>query len=72
MITSKLTSKAQTTIPQSVRTAVGLRRGDAIAYSIEGERAILTRYGSASTQDDPFTGFSEWAGEADSKAYGGL
>ena len=72
MITSKLTSKAQTTIPQSVRIPLGMRLGHALAYSIEGGRAILTRYEPASTQDDPFTGFSEWAGEADSKAYGGL
>jgi antitoxin PrlF len=27
MITSKITSKAQTTIPQPVRTALGLREG---------------------------------------------
>ncbi|WP_298173241.1 type II toxin-antitoxin system PrlF family antitoxin [Acidithiobacillus sp.] len=35
MITSKLTSKAQTTIPQPVRIALHLREGDEIVYRIE-------------------------------------
>jgi antitoxin PrlF len=43
MIISKLTSKAQTTIPQPVRTALHLREGDAIAYQIDGDRVIMTR-----------------------------
>ena len=38
MITSKLTSKAQTTIPQPVRVALGLREGDEIAYRLEADR----------------------------------
>ena len=71
MITSKLTSKAQTTIPQPVRTALGLRAGDEIAYSIEGGRVILSRAASEPV-DDPFHGFTEWNSEADRKAYDGL
>jgi len=43
MITSKLTSKAQTTIPQPVRVALHLREGDAIAYRIEDGRVILSK-----------------------------
>jgi len=43
MITSKLTSKAQTTIPQSVRAALHLREGDELLYQIDGERIIVTR-----------------------------
>ena len=35
MITSKMTSKAQTTIPQAVRMALNLKPGDEIAYQIE-------------------------------------
>jgi antitoxin PrlF len=31
MITSKLTTQGQTTIPQAVRAALGLREGDEIA-----------------------------------------
>jgi antitoxin PrlF len=42
-IISKLTSKAQTTIPQSVRSALGIAAGDEIAYRIENGRGILTK-----------------------------
>ncbi len=71
MITSKLTSKAQTTIPQPVCTALGLREGDEIAYSIEDGRAVLTRV-AGETVDDPFDSFSEWDSEADRQAYAAL
>ena len=43
MITSKLTSKAQTTIPQPVRAALRLVEGDELAYEIDGGRVILTK-----------------------------
>ena len=71
MITSKLTSKAQTTIPQAVRTALHLREGDEIAYSIQDGRVVLTRAEPAPV-DDPFATFSEWDSEADRKAYAKL
>lgn len=71
MITSKLTSKAQTTVPQPIRTALHLKEGDKIAYSIEGERVILTRVEVDAT-DDPFATFGEWDSEADRKAYADL
>jgi antitoxin PrlF len=71
MITSKLTTKAQTTIPQPVRVALHLKDGDEIAYVIERDRVILTRAQPAPT-DDPFATFGEWDGDADRKAYGGL
>lgn len=71
MITSKLTSKAQTTIPQPVRAALGLREGDEIAYSIEEGRVILTRVVSEQV-DDPFHAFDEWNSEADRRAYANL
>ena len=69
MITSRLTSKAQTTIPQAVRTALGLQAGDQVAYVLDGGRVTLTRHQPRRTQGDPFASFSEWAGEADSEAY---
>src|SRR5439155_19540166 len=43
MITSKVTSKAQTTIPAPVRTALRLKPGDELVYSVEANRAILTK-----------------------------
>lgn len=68
MIVSKLTSKAQTTIPQPVRNALHLREGDTIAYRIEGDHVVITR-SSPEAVDDPFATFWEWAGEADLRAY---
>ena len=72
MITSRLTSKAQTTIPQPVRAALGLRPGDAIAYRIEDGRVVLTRAKVEAPEDDPFGTFGEWGGAADTEAYAGL
>ncbi|MDA9440661.1 MULTISPECIES: AbrB/MazE/SpoVT family DNA-binding domain-containing protein [unclassified Bradyrhizobium] len=71
MITSKLTTKAQTTIPQAVRTALHLKEGDEIAYTITGDKVVLTKAEPALV-DDPFVTFSEWDSEADRKAYGSL
>ena len=71
MITSKLTSKAQTTIPAPVRTALGLKAGDKLVYSVEGERVILTK-GAPGPVDDPFATFKEWSSDADQQAYGEL
>jgi len=71
MITSKLTSKAQTTIPQPVRTALGLREGDELAYQIEGNRVILSK-AAVIALDDPFALFDEWNSEADRLAYADL
>jgi antitoxin PrlF len=68
MITSKLTSKAQTTIPQPVRAALHLKAGDNILYVLDGNRVVLTR----ATAEDPFASFGEWNTDADRKAYGGL
>jgi len=73
MITSKLTSKAQTTIPQPVRVALRLRQGDEIAYAIEPGRVVLTRAGSVEdAAEDPFKAFSEWDSHADTEGYAGL
>jgi antitoxin PrlF len=65
MILSRISSKAQTTIPRAVRAALGLKQGDQIAYRIEDGRVVLTRAAPADPFDDPFAGFTEWAGEAD-------
>ncbi|HEX5319015.1 MAG TPA: type II toxin-antitoxin system PrlF family antitoxin [Stellaceae bacterium] len=71
MIKSKLTSKAQTTIPLPVRSALRLSGGDEIAYVIDGDRVVLTKVNRESA-DDPFATFSEWASDADRQAYAKL
>ena len=72
MITSKLTSKAQTTIPQPVRAALRLKEGDELLYQIEENKVILTKAHGGKEADDPFRTFGEWNSEADKKAYGDL
>ena len=72
MITSKISSKAQTTIPQPIRAALRLKEGDELAYEIHGDKVILTRAQPVSGSDDPFRTFSEWNSAADRKAYGDL
>ena len=71
MITSKLTSKAQTTVPRAVRGALRLSPGDEIAYAIEDGRVILTK-ANVGGAEDPFGAFVEWDGEADRRAYADL
>jgi antitoxin PrlF len=71
MITSKLTSKAQTTIPQPVRAALRLAEGDELAYEIDDGRVILTKAFERGAED-PFGAFTEWDSDADRKAYAKL
>jgi antitoxin PrlF len=63
--------KSQTTIPAPVRTALHLREGDEILYSIDGDRVILTKAARGAI-DDPFATFDEWASDADRQAYADL
>lgn len=68
MIVSRITSKAQTTIPQPVRKALALGPGDELAYQIEGDRVILTKAEGLAIPD-PFATFDEWNSEADRRGY---
>jgi antitoxin PrlF len=71
MIKSKLTSKAQTTIPMPVRTALRLVEGDELVYTIDGDRVVLTK-ASREPADDPFATFNEWASDDDRRGYADL
>lgn len=71
MITSKLTSKAQTTIPRPIRAALNLHEGDELVYRLEAGRVILTKRANE-TMDDPFRTFDEWHSDADAEAYAEL
>ena len=77
MITSKLTGKAQTTIPQAVRIALGVKPGDEIAYTIEGGHVVLMKAFAgmgrqAAPFEDPFAAFREWHSPEDDEAFGDL
>ena len=70
MSRSRLTAKAQTTVPLAVRRALGLGPGDDIVWTVDPEGRVTVS--GAELVDDPFSEFSEWAGEADARAHGGL
>jgi antitoxin PrlF len=72
MILSKLTSKAQTTIPQSVRRALQLKPGDELEYQVIDGHVILTKAHGGQKTDDPFRTFDEWSSASDEKAYAKL
>lgn len=71
MILSKLTSKAQTTIPLAVRNALRAAPGDELVYEIDGDRVMLSKRRPVAV-DDPFRTFSEWNTAADRRAYAKL
>lgn len=54
-VESTLTERYQTTVPETVRRALGLKKRDKIHYSIRpGGEVILTR--AEATEDDPVVG----------------
>jgi antitoxin PrlF len=71
MITSKLTAKAQTTIPQAVRLHLGLKEGDLLGFAIEGERVVLCKP-LIKNVDQRSPVLAEWETEADQRSYYGL
>jgi antitoxin PrlF len=71
MITSKLTAKAQTTIPQAVRLHLGLKEGDLLGFAIEGERVVLCKP-LIKNLDQKSPVLAEWESEADQRSYYGL
>lgn len=73
MSCSRLTAKAQTTVPLAVRRALGIAPGDDIVWTVEPDGRV-TASRSAPTGDAfaEFAEFAEWADEADARAYAGL
>ena len=70
---SKLTVKAQTTVPKPVREALRLKAGDAIAYEIEGGRVTLRREGGDRAYLKALEStLSEWDTPEDADAYDDL
>ena len=39
----KVTSRGRTTIPKTVREACGIRSGDRLAFTVEGEHVVLRK-----------------------------
>jgi len=57
MIQSSVTERFQTTIPKGVREALGLRRGDTLAYEVRGEEVVVRRRPEQEGDDPALTGF---------------
>lgn len=72
MLTSRLTSKAQTTIPQPVRRALRVAPGDTLEYVVRGEEVTVRKARGAEAREEPFAVFDEWDSPADREAYGRL
>jgi antitoxin PrlF len=68
---SKVSVKSQTVIPREVRERLDLKPGDTLRYRVTDDGVLLDK-APANESDDPFATFSEWANEADEKAYGSL
>jgi antitoxin PrlF len=71
---SKVTAKAQTTVPKEVRSALGVKPGDTLVYRIAKGRVTLAR---AEPVDRAYlksveSTLSEWASEEDAAAYDNL
>jgi antitoxin PrlF len=71
-VTSRLGVKSQTVVPKEVREALGIEPGDQLGYRIENGRVVLSAIKHPAAQEDPFTGFDEWASEADTGGYATL
>ena len=62
MIQSKITSKAQTTVPRAVRAALHVWTGDALAWEIDGDRVTVSLVKSEPAN---FSAFTEWSDPLD-------
>lgn len=69
---AKITAKGQTTIPQDIRAALHVEPGDQIAWELREDGTAIVR--RAQPLDLEYLRalegtLSEWAGDADEKAY---
>jgi antitoxin PrlF len=67
---SKVSVKSQTVLPRAVRQELGINPGDTLRYRLTEQGVLIDK--APGEADDPFATFSEWASEADEKAYGEL
>jgi antitoxin PrlF len=55
--TSKVTAKGQTTVPKTVRDALGIRSGDQIAYHLDDNGTVRLVRHKAQTEDSAVDAF---------------
>ncbi len=72
VVTSKLTTKSQATIPKKIRAVLGLSPGDSVAFEVgENKKVVIRR---ATPVDFEFAAalegtLSEWLSKNDEEAY---
>ena len=71
MDVSKLTAKNQVTIPADVRTHLGVKSGDHVAFAVEGDHVVVRKarpidWEWARAVQSTLT---EWSSEADDEAF---
>lgn len=71
MLTSRLSSKGQTTGPKNVRKELKLQAGDMLGFELM-DGYVIVRKARRPHGDDPFATFEEWASEADRHTYADL
>lgn len=71
LLVSKVTSKFQTTIPQSIREAMGIAQGDLVVFEIEQGRVFIKKQQPLDIDYlNALTGtLSEWSSPEDEEAY---
>ena len=72
LICSKLTSKYQATIPEKIRSMLGINAGDSVAFEINSNKQVIIR--KLNPIDIEFAKalegtMSEWLSEHDEEAY---
>jgi antitoxin PrlF len=71
LLVSKVTSKFQTTIPQTIRDAMGISQGDAVVFEMEEGRVFIKRLQPLDLEylNAVFGTLSEWLSPEDEEAY---
>lgn len=59
-LTSTVSSKGQVTIPQEVRTRLGLREGDRVEFVVEGDKTVIRPARGHVNPFDPYIGILPW------------
>ena len=74
METSKITSKGRVTIPHALRRDAGLKTGDKLVFSLDGDHIIVTKLKAAkdSYWDSVSSNLEEWLSDEDEEAWNDL
>ena len=78
VVTSRLTSKAQTLVPREIRDRLGLRPGDTLRYRVTRAGVLIDERPEPESDpvsnsfSDPFVEFVEWANREDDEAFSDL